>query len=173
LPEARADIDKARSLLFNSQVLTLSGVIKYDQDDLSLAEEDLTEAVRIDSAQCIAHWYLGLVTFKKATWPLAASRFGQAASCYEKSADDNVSRLDAMRKSDFDEDFKAAQIASFEAVIKEDRDQQWGAILNAANAFARAEQVETALKWLERIPAEATLRPKADELRKLLTGKLQ
>ena len=42
-----------------------------------------------------------------------------------------------------------------------------------ANAFARAEQIETALKWLEKIPLEAALRAKADELKKLITGKLQ
>lgn len=173
LPDARADIEKARARLYNSRVLTLGGVIKYDQDDLVLAEADLTDAVRIDPAQCIAQWYLGLVTFKKTTWLLAASRFGEASVCYEKSADENVARLEDMRKSEFDEDFKASQIASFQAVIKEDRDQQWGAVLNAANSFARGEQVETALKWLERIPADALHRPKADELRKLLTGKLQ
>jgi tetratricopeptide (TPR) repeat protein len=173
LPQARADVDRALSLLFNSQVLTLGGMIKYDQDDLVKAEADLKEAIRIDPAQCVAHWYMGLVTFKKATWPEAAARFGACATCYEKSADENVRKLDAMRKADLDPDFKATQIAGFEAVIKEDRDQQWGAILNAANAFARAEQIETALKWLERIPAEAALRSKADELKKLISGKLQ
>jgi tetratricopeptide (TPR) repeat protein len=171
LPEARADIDRALSLLFNSRVLTLGGMIKYDQDDLVKAEADLKEAVRIDSAQCVAHWYLGLVNFKKGVWPETASRFGTCATCYEKSADENVRRLEAMRIADLDADFKANQIAGFEAVIKEDRDQQWGAILNAANAFARAEQIETALKWLERIPADAALRGKADELKKLITGK--
>jgi tetratricopeptide (TPR) repeat protein len=171
LPQARADIDRALTLLFNSRVLTLGGMIKYDQDDLVKAEADLTEAIRIDPSQCVAHWYLGLINFKKAAWPDTASRFGVCAACYEKSADDNVSRLDAMRKSDLDADFKATQIAGFEAVIKEDRDQQWGAILNAANAFARAEQIETALKWLEKIPADAALRSKADELKKLITGK--
>jgi len=119
----------------------------------------------------VAHWYLGLVSFKKASWPETATRFGASASCYEKSADDNVKRLDAMRQADIDPDFKATQIAGFEAVIKEDRDQQWGSILNAANAYARSEQIETALKWLEKIPAEAALRSKADELKKLITGK--
>lgn len=173
LPEARADIDKARSILVNVQVLTLGGVIKYDQDDLVLAELDLNEAIRMDASQCIAHWYLGLVTFKKAAWPETAARFGLGATCYEKSANENVNRLETMRKADFDEDFKANQIAGFEAVIKEDRDQQWASILNAANAYARAEQIETALKWLERIPADAMIRPKADELRKLISGKLQ
>ena len=171
LPEARADIDRALSMLFNSRVLTLGGMIKYDQDDLVKAEENLKEAVRIDAAQCVAHWYLGLVMFKKAVWPETASRFGVCATCYEKSADENVRKLEAMRAADLDPDFKATQIAGFEAVIKEDRDQQWGAILNAANAFARAEQIETALKWLEKIPAEAALRSKADELKKLITGK--
>ena len=171
LPLARADIDRALGLLFNSQVLTLGGMIKYDQDDLAKAEADLKEAIRIDPQQCVAHWYMGLVTFKKATWPEAAARFGTCATCYEKSADENVRKLEAMRKADLDPDFKATQIAGFEAVIKEDRDQQWGAILNAANAYARAEQIETALKWLERIPAEAALRSKADELKKLISGK--
>jgi tetratricopeptide (TPR) repeat protein len=173
LPLARADIDRALALLFNSQVLTLGGIIKYDQDDLVKAEADLKEAIRIDPQQCVAQWYMGLVAFKKATWPEAASQFGSCATCYEKSADENVRKLDAMRKADLDPDFKATQIAGFEAVIKEDRDQQWGAILNAANAYARAEQIETALKWLEKIPADATLRSKADELKKLITGKLQ
>ena len=171
LPEARADIDRALSMLFNSRVLTLGGMIKYDQDDLVKAEENLREAIRIDAAQCVAHWYLGLVMFKKAVWPETASRFGACATCYEKSADENVRKLEAMRVADLDPDFKATQIAGFEAVIKEDRDQQWGAILNAANAFARAEQIETALKWLEKIPADAALRSKADELKKLITGK--
>lgn len=171
LPEARADVDRALGLLFNSRVLTLAGMIKYDQDDLVPAEAHLREAVRIDPAQCVAHWYLGLVSFKKATWPETAARFGTCAACYEASANDNVKRLEEMKAADLDAEFKATQIAGFEAVIKEDRDQQWGSVLNAANAFARAEQIETALKWLERIPADAVHRAKADELKKLITGK--
>ncbi len=173
LAEARADIDKARSISFNVQVLILGGGIKYDQGDLALAELDLTEAVRMDPSQCIAQWYLGLVMFKKSAWPETAARFGQASVCYETSANESVSRLEAMRASDHDEDFKATQIAGFEAVIKEDRDQQWAAVFNAANAFAWADQRETALKWLDRIPADALVAPQADELRKLIGGKLQ
>ncbi|MSO49241.1 MAG: hypothetical protein EXQ49_04965 [Acidobacteria bacterium] len=171
LREARADIELARSMMVNVQVLTLGGVIKYDQDDLVPAERDLNEALRMDQGQCIAHWYLGLVTFKKEAWLDAATRFGRASSCYESSANDNVRRLDVMRKSEFDEEFKASQIAGFEAVIKEDRDQQWAAILNAANGFARAGQSETALKWIEKIPGDAVIASKAAELRKLIIGK--
>jgi tetratricopeptide (TPR) repeat protein len=171
LDQARADIEKARSMMVNVQVLTLGGVIKYDQNDLVPAERDLNEALRMDLGQCIAHWYLGLVTFKKEAWSDGAARFGASAACYESSANDAAARLDVMRKSDFEEEFKASQIAGFEAVIKEDRDQQWAAILNAANAFARAGQSETALKWIDRIPADAVLASKAAELRKLIIGK--
>ena len=74
-------------------LITLGGIIKYDQDDLAKAEADLKEAIRIDPAQCVAHWYLGLINFKKAVWPETASRFGVCASCYQKSAEENVRRL--------------------------------------------------------------------------------
>jgi tetratricopeptide (TPR) repeat protein len=168
LPEARTDVDKARTLSYNAKVLTLGGMIKYDQRDLDLAEIDLKGAIGLDPNQCVAHWYLGLVTFSKEDWPETAKRFSRAGSCYEASADDNVKKRDAMVKADLDPDFKAVQIAGFDAVIKEDRDQQWASILNAANAFARADQIETALKLLDRIPADAVLAPKAAELRKLI-----
>jgi tetratricopeptide (TPR) repeat protein len=173
LPEARADIDMARRISVNVQVLTLGGVIKYDQDDLDLAERDLNDAVRMDSAQCIAEWYLGLVAFKKADWPGTSTRFGVAARCYEKSANENVGRLEAIRNSDHEPDFKASQIAGFQAVIKEDRDQQWASVLNAANGYARSEQTATALEWLDRIPPDALVAPRAAELRKLIGGTLQ
>jgi tetratricopeptide (TPR) repeat protein len=172
LPEARVDIDKAQAVSSSPKAFTLGGMIKYDQDDLVRAEYDLTEALKMDPTQCIAHWYMGLVTFRKETWPETADRFGRAARCYEKSANDNVKARAAMEKADLDPDFKASQIAGFDAVIKEDRDQQWASILNAANAFARAGQIETALQWLDRIPADAVLASKAAELRKLITGKL-
>lgn len=172
LPEARADVDKARSIAVNAKVLTLGGMIKYDQREFDLAERDLTQAIAMDPMQCVAHWYLGLVTFSKEAWPETAKRFGRSAGCYEASADDSVRKRDAMVKADLDPDFKAVQIAGFEAVIKEDRDQQWASILNAANAFARADQTDIALKWLDRIPADAVLASKAAELRKLITGKI-
>jgi tetratricopeptide (TPR) repeat protein len=172
LPDARADIDRARAILVNAKVLTLGGMIKYDQKELDLAERDLTDALRMDPTQCVAHWYLGLVTFSKEAWPETAQRFGRAASCYESSADDSVRKRDAMVKADLDPDFKAVQIAGFDAVIKEDRDQQWASVLNAANAYARADQIPTALQWLARIPADAVLASKAAELRKLIGGKI-
>lgn len=173
LVEARADIDKAQAVSSSAKAFTLGGMIKYDQDQLDLAEKDLRAALGMDPSQCVAHWYLGLVTFKKEAWPETAARFGRSTGCYETSADANVKRRDAMLKSELDPDFKASQIAGFDAVIKEDRDQQWASVLNAANAFARAGQTDVALTWLDRIPADAVLASKAAELRKLIIGKLQ
>ncbi len=170
LPMARADIDQARSMSVNVQVLTLGGVIKYDQNDLELAESDLTEAVRIDPTQCLAWWYFGLVQFKKETWPETAKRFIDSAACYKRSVDESVSKLEEMRASDLDADFKASQIAGFEAVIKEDRDQEQASNLNAANSFARAGDVPSALDWLQKIPADSIHAAMAAELRRLIGG---
>lgn len=170
LPQAREDIEAARKIRVNAKVLTLSGMIKYDQRELPNAEKDFVGAIGMDSFQCIAHWYWGLVGFELEAWADTAPRFEGSSRCYKASADDATSKREAMRTADVDPDFRAAQIAGFDVAIKEDRDQEHASYLNAANSWARAGQTAKALEWLDRVPPESIHAGTAAQLRKIIGG---
>lgn len=172
LPAARADIDSARAISFNVRVLILGGMIKYSQGHLDLAEADLSDAIGMDrfNDQCIARWYYGLVGFAREQWAETADRFATAAACYRNAADRSRRDLEAMRTADVDEVFRANQIAGFEAVIKEDTDQEHASSLNAANCHARAGDLVKAREWLDRIPSDSVHALVAAQLRKQIGG---
>jgi len=172
LPAARVDIDAARKEGVSLKVLTLGGMIKYDQKELDLAEADLRAAIAMDvlNDTCIARWYYGLVGFAREDWPETATRFAAAGTCYRNAANRSRRDLAAMRTADVDEAFRATQIAGFEAVIKEDTDQEEASYLNTANCHARAGDIAKAKEFLDRIPAESVHALIAAELRKQIGG---
>ena len=182
LPMARADIDSARGARggyagtpgFRIKVLILGGMIKYDQKQLDLAEVDLSDAVKMDTLnqQCIARWYYGLVAFSRETWPEAASRFATASTCYRNSANMARKELEAMKTADVDEEFRAMQIIGFQAVIKEDTDQEQASYLNTANCHAMAGDIDKAKEWLAKVPADSVHALMAEQLRKLIGGSM-
>ena len=99
----------------------MAGEIEYDLDDLDIAENDLKAAASLNPNNCVAPWYLGLVQLKRQTWTPAAQAFAGAMTCYESAVAYDRSKLDEMKKADnVDEEFRASQIAGFEAAIKDD-----------------------------------------------------
>lgn len=168
LPEARADIDRALAQGVNARALTLGGIIKYDQKELPLAEQDLGRAVQMDRAQCLAQWYLGLVAFARELWLSTGEDFAASASCYRRSADDTAKQLEAMRTADLDPDFKASQMAGFQAAIQDDRSQEQASYLNAANGFVRSQNHARAREMLAGIPDDSVHAPGARDLRRYL-----
>lgn len=173
LAKARADIDIALSLPRPIEaVFTLGGVIKYDQGELELAERDLRQAIRMDprNTSCQPRWYYGLVGFAREQWADTANRFITAGACYRRSAEAAEQSREDMKKADVDEVFRAGQIAGFDAVIKEDRDQEHASYLNTANCFARAGDPEKARQWLARIPPGSPHASVAAELRRQIGG---
>ncbi len=172
LATARTDVDASRALDLNMKVLILGGMIKHDQGQLDLAEVDLADAIKMDARneQCIARWFYGLVAFARERWPDAAGRFATAGTCYRNSA--NLARrdLEAMKKADVDEDFRASQIAGFQAAIKEDTDQEQASYLNTANCHAMAGEIDKAKEWLAKVPADSIHALTAQQLRKLIGG---
>lgn len=173
LRQARADIDTALSRPRpNEAVFTLGGIIKYDQGELDRAEQDLLRAIRMDpqNTNCQSRWYYGLVGFAREQWGDTATRFITSGSCYRRSADAATRSRDDIIKADVDEAFRASQVAGFDAVIKEDRDQEHASYLNAANCFARAGAPEKAIEWLAKIPLESVHATVAAELRKQIGG---
>ena len=166
---ARADIDSSRALLYNARVLTLAGMIEHDQAEFDKAEEDLTRAKEMDSSECQARWYLGLVGYATERWPESAAGFGEAADCYARLIADNEARRDAMAKrDDVAADFKVRQIAGFDAAIKEDSTQKSAADLNAAINYGRAGDVDRATTFMKRAWIDPDRRGAVEDLRQVL-----
>lgn len=148
---ARADSDRAKTLRYNTTVLTLAGMIEYGQADLGVAEEDLATARRLDASNCTAAWYGALVALKRELWPATADRFVGALDCYAASVRDNEARRLAVdRDPDLEPAFKATQLAGFDAAIREDRSQESASAFNAAVNFLRAGDVARAEEYTEK-----------------------
>lgn len=170
---ARADIEKAKGMLSNNAIHRLAGIIEHDQDDLLIADKDLTTAKSMSDGQydCVARWYLGLNDMKRGRWTISAAHFEDSMNCYERAAlFAEVSKKKMETMKDIDEDFRARQIAGFEAAIKEDRAQQYASAFNAANHYARGGDPAKAKTLLEVAAKDPALEVRVAELRKILAG---
>lgn len=169
LGQARADSDRAKTLLYNSGVLTLAGMIEHDQDDLSAAEKDLMSAKDLDDQNCTAIWFFALVDLRREQWPHGANHFVEAMTCYDAAARNTEQRMQViLRRQDLESDFKARQIAGFEGAIKEDRSQESAAAYNAAANFLRAGDATRAATYAVLAARDPDRLGAVEELRKLI-----
>lgn len=174
LPMAREDIERAKATASNGRIHTLAGVIEHDQDDLGPSEKDLVSAKDASEGNknCTARWYLGLVEMKRTRWRESAAHFEDAMKCYEGEALDADAALKAIQGNpDLDAEFKARQIAGFEAAKKESWSQQHAAAFNAANHFARGGDPGKARVLVEIAAKDPALAQLVAELRRALDGK--
>jgi hypothetical protein len=149
LPDARADVDSARQLEQTDEVLTLAGMIEYDQDQLDLAESDMDSALAQSDQNCTAMRFLGQVHDKRQQWPAAASRLGGATQCYGGLAADAERQLEMARdRADLEPEFKAMRVNALETRVKEQRSQQSAAAVNAATNYLRAGDVRSAQTYV-------------------------
>ena len=169
LDMARRDIDSSRALLYNARVLTLAGMIEHDQKDFDKARDDLSRARDMDSRECQARWYLGLVGYGTEQWPDSARGFADAAECYASLVAETEGARDAMAtRQDITEEFRRAQIAGFNAAIAEDSTQKSAADLNAAINYARAGDVPNATVYMKRAAVDPERRVAVEDLRQVL-----
>jgi len=82
-PEARADVDRARSLLVSPAVYLLSGLIDWRLMRLESAESEFEEALKMDFGQCEAALFLGHVRTERTRPAEAIAAFKQAIQCYD------------------------------------------------------------------------------------------
>ena len=169
LDGARADIDRARALRYNARILTLAGMIEYDQKDLDPARKDLEQAHSMDNRECEAPWYLGLVEFSVESWAPSAKGFAAAADCYELLVKDSETRRQEMAtRKDVTEEFRARQLTGFDAAIKEDSVQKSAADLNAAINYGRAGDLTNATVYMKRAAVDPQRRVAVEDLRQVL-----
>ncbi len=170
LDSARSDIEASKRQGSTSENRTLAGIIEYEQDDLVPAIDDLNRGWALSVARnCTAAWYLGLVHIKRDAWPDAAGGFERALSCYARNVTEDRMGLAAMQQTpDLDPEFRAAQIAGFQAAIVEDERQQRAAALNTAISYANAGNPVRARQLLPTAEMEPSFGEQIGQLKTLL-----
>jgi hypothetical protein len=170
LKEARLDSDRMKPLLRHDRSFLLAGQIEHDLDDLAIADTDLRNAVRLSGGKnCVAHWYIALVQLKKQAWTPTAEGFVGAMKCYESALAETRVFLERMRiATNVDETFRAAQIAGFEAAIRDDESQVSASAFNAAANYARANNREKALEYCDLAAKDPQRAAQAGELRAMI-----
>lgn len=163
LEDAQQDVERAKTLLFNTDVLALAGIIAHDREQYDRARPDLERALEVSSRNCPAAWYLGLTNAAQTRWPESSAAFDRAAACYRLDANDGRNSLAAAEKLD-ESDGRAEQIASAQAALDESLRQEALSAYNAAYALVRANDLARARPLLELARQHADVKTRADEL---------
>lgn len=82
---ARADADRAKTLMSNAAVYVLSGVIEWRLRRLDSAEKEFESAIAIDFGECEAALDLGVVRDERRKPAESLAAFQQARQCYDLS----------------------------------------------------------------------------------------
>ena len=116
---ARADADRARTLMSNAAVLVLSGVIEWRLGRLESAEKDFEGALAIDLGECEAAFDLGVVRDQIGKLPAALAAFKQAGQCYDLSITLRREAIEKIRNGNGSDTLKARDSARHERTLAE------------------------------------------------------
>jgi tetratricopeptide (TPR) repeat protein len=114
---ARADADRARTLMSNAAVLVLSGVIEWRLGRLESAEKDFESALAIDLGECEAAFDLGVVRDQLGRLAGALAAFKQAGQCYDLSIALRRDAIEKIRSGSGSDTLKARDSARHERVL--------------------------------------------------------
>jgi tetratricopeptide (TPR) repeat protein len=87
LQPAAEDVASARKFQNGGELLTLSGMIAYDQKRPVDARRDFERARALNSVNCPATWYLGVINVDERRLNPAREMFATASTCYRAALD--------------------------------------------------------------------------------------
>ncbi|MGE3843917.1 MAG: tetratricopeptide repeat protein [Vicinamibacterales bacterium] len=134
---ARADADRARSLMVNSAVFVLSGTVDWRLRKLTSAEADFQQALTIDFGECEAAFDLAVVRDELGKQREALAAFQQARQCLDLSRTLRREAITKINAGPGSATMKARAAAIHERVL--------------AELDERSREVERALSVLEKV----------------------
>jgi tetratricopeptide (TPR) repeat protein len=167
LDAAARDVADAKKFQVNSDVLTLSGIVAFDQRRLDDARSELESARQMNDANCTAGWYLGLVHVEQKAWPQAADVFTAATVCYRAEAEAARTEIDQL-PADVGEDVRAREVADRDRRITESLRQEARSAFNAAQCWLKLGNRERAVEHAQVAVGHADMRDKAEALLKTI-----
>jgi tetratricopeptide (TPR) repeat protein len=168
IENAWADIKMALTLSVSTNVHTLAGQIAYARKDLDTALTHFDRAWALDTANCNAAFYKGIVQSDLKAWRDAAPTFSSATSCFASAAASIRHSLEQLEVANESAAFKAGKAAEYRKNLETNERQAAVSAYNAAQAFVRNGQTGPALNYLDIALTHAATRDKAEALKKVL-----
>ena len=165
LEAAWADIEQARTTLYNTNVYGLAGRIAFDRKAFAVARPLLEKAVELSEANCGAAWFLGLLHSTEERWLAGGAAFEAAETCYRADIVRAQSERERASGDGGDEAARAEQQAQAEASIRTAERQAALSAYNAAFAFVSGKQVDRSRPLLDRAVQHPEVSDRARELR--------
>jgi tetratricopeptide (TPR) repeat protein len=114
---ARADADRTRTLMVNSAVFLLSGLIEWKAPRLPSAEKEFEQSVAMDFGQCLGALYLGGVRTELSKDLEAIAALQQSRQCYDLSIAVHRAAIEKINSGPGTPTSKARGVAREERVI--------------------------------------------------------
>jgi tetratricopeptide (TPR) repeat protein len=165
LETARGYVEKSKAYLpMDSKAFGLSGVIAYEQGRMAAAERNLVKALRFDSANCEAAFYLAAVHSHKMDWESSGRYYEEAARCHADTGKWLEDVIDEIKTSTLSDDRKQQLIYRRGVQLAESRLNEATSFYNAAAGYFNSSMSEKALNCAQRASAHRLFEERAEEL---------
>lgn len=165
LDEAWEHIEKAKKYLIGwNEVHSLAGEIALAQNNLSEAENNFKEAMKLDPTDCSSIFSLGKVNSIRQKWKISATYYQQAAECFENQKKVLTQEINEIQSSDLDESRKIRLIQKKKSQFARLHLVQGTAFYNSAAGYFNTGIFQEALKMAELASRYTQLKEKAIEL---------
>jgi tetratricopeptide (TPR) repeat protein len=165
LDAAWADIEQARTTLYNTNVYGLAGRIAFDRKALDTARPLLEKAVELSDTNCTAAWFLGLLHSTEERWLAGGTAFEGAEACYRADIIRARSERSRAAADAIDDAARAELEAQTEAAIRTAERQAALSAYNAAFNLVRGGEPARSRALLDRAVQHPEVSDRARELR--------
>jgi tetratricopeptide (TPR) repeat protein len=164
------DVEKALTLLSNSSVYMLAGLIEYARVNLPMALQRFDRSFELDRTQCDAVWMSALVNIDQEAWAPASPKFSAAMTCFVMAAaraKDDLDRLEGVilkgSKEPTPRQLKQRDTYQKSILTSEERAAQ--SAFNAAQGYGRLGHKSLALDHVDKAIQHPKMREKAEALK--------
>ncbi len=150
IDEARTQVEQAKNYLIgHHEVMSLSGLVAYQQGRLEDAERDLREALDLNPYECEAAFYLGKIHADRQDWGESGRFFERSATCNQQTENTLNARIQEIEGSPMSPARKEKHIQKKKAQLLQARRTKATAAYNAAAGYYNAKMMEPALRMAQ------------------------
>lgn len=164
------DVEQALTLLSNSSVYMLAGLIEYARVNHPMALQRFDRSFELDRTNCDAVWMSALVNIDQEAWAPASPKFSTAMTCFVATAARAKGDLDRLEAAIFRANKEPTprqlkQRDTYQKAILTAEERAAQAAFNAAQGYGRLGRKTLALNHVDMAVTHPKMREKAEALK--------